>query len=55
MYSDGSPRPTACSTPRSPDRRADPDLATRCDALSMLVRAADQHGRRMSDLELRIS
>ncbi|MCB9417870.1 MAG: cytochrome P450 [Mycolicibacterium sp.] len=35
------------------DRRADPDLATRCDALSMLVRAADQDGRRMSDSELR--
>lgn len=35
------------------DRRADPDLNTRSDALAMLVRAADQDGRRMSDSELR--
>lgn len=35
------------------DRRADPDLATRTDALAMLVRAADQDGRQMTDSELR--
>jgi cytochrome P450 len=35
------------------DRRADPDLASRSDALAMLVRAADQDGRTMSDSELR--
>ncbi len=28
------------------DRRADPDLATRTDALAMLVRAADRTGAR---------
>ena len=39
------------------DRRADPDLATRNDALAMLVRAGqddpDGDGRRMTDRELR--
>lgn len=35
------------------ERRADPELATRTDALAMLVRAADQDGRRMTDAELR--
>lgn len=35
------------------DRRADPDLAERSDALAMLVRAADGDGRQMSDEELR--
>ncbi len=35
------------------DRRADPDLASRSDALAMLVRAADQDGRTMTDSELR--
>ncbi|MFN8031860.1 MAG: cytochrome P450 [Mycobacterium sp.] len=35
------------------DRRADPDLASRSDALAMLVRAADQDGRTMTDAELR--
>ncbi|QYL19168.1 cytochrome P450 [Mycolicibacterium pallens] len=35
------------------ERRADPDLASRTDALAMLVRAADQDGRTMSDSELR--
>ncbi|OBI51863.1 cytochrome P450 [Mycobacterium kyorinense] len=35
------------------DRRADPDLADRTDALAMLVRAADDDGRTMSDRELR--
>ncbi len=35
------------------DRRADPELATRTDALAMLVRAADQDGRQMTDTELR--
>ena len=35
------------------DRRADPELASRCDALAMLVRAADQDGRTMTDSELR--
>ncbi|MCX2932863.1 cytochrome P450 [Mycobacterium sp. CVI_P3] len=35
------------------DRRADPDLASRTDALAMLVRAADQDGRTMTDSELR--
>jgi cytochrome P450 len=35
------------------DRRADPDLASRSDALAMLVRAADQGGRTMTDAELR--
>ncbi|MBI3692986.1 MAG: cytochrome P450 [Mycolicibacterium aromaticivorans] len=33
--------------------RADPDLASRTDALAMLVRAADQAGRTMTDAELR--
>jgi cytochrome P450 len=35
------------------DRRADPHLADRTDALAMLVRAADADGRRMTDRELR--
>ena len=35
------------------DRRADPDLAERTDVLAMLVRAADEDGRRMDDRELR--
>jgi cytochrome P450 family 135 len=35
------------------DRRADPELASRSDALAMLVRAADQDGRTMTDSELR--
>ena len=35
------------------ERRADPDLASRPDALAMLVRAADQDGRTMTDAELR--
>jgi cytochrome P450 len=35
------------------DRRADPDLADRTDVLAMLVRAADDDGRQMSDTELR--
>ncbi len=35
------------------DRRADPDLATRTDALAMLVRAADKSGGTMTDRELR--
>jgi cytochrome P450 len=35
------------------ERRTDPDLASRSDALAMLVRAADQDGRTMSDAELR--
>lgn len=35
------------------ERRADPDLASRTDALAMLVRAADQDGRAMNDAELR--
>ena len=35
------------------DRRAAPDLATRTDVLAMLVRAADDDGRQMSDRELR--
>ncbi|MFV1365637.1 cytochrome P450 [Mycolicibacterium elephantis] len=35
------------------DRRADPDLAERTDALAMLVRAADDDGRTMDDRELR--
>ena len=35
------------------DRRADPDLAQRTDVLAMLVRAADEGGRHMSDRELR--
>jgi cytochrome P450 len=35
------------------DRRADPDLAERTDALAMLVRASDDDGRRMTDRELR--
>lgn len=34
------------------DRRADPDLATRTDTLAMLVRAADQDGRSMTDREI---
>ena len=34
-------------------RRADPDLAERTDVLAMLVRAADEGGRRMTDAELR--
>lgn len=35
------------------ERRADPNLASRTDALAMLVRAADQDGRTMTDAELR--
>ncbi|WP_167103081.1 cytochrome P450 [Mycobacterium sp. DL592] len=35
------------------ERRADPDLASRPDALAMLVRAADQDSRTMTDAELR--
>jgi cytochrome P450 len=35
------------------DRRADPDLAERTDVLAMLVRAADDDGRHMTDRELR--
>ncbi len=35
------------------ERRADPNLAERTDALAMLVRAADQQGRHMTDTELR--
>ena len=35
------------------DTRSDPDLAGRGDALAMLVRAADEHGRSMTDRELR--
>ncbi|MBX7432592.1 cytochrome P450 [Mycobacterium sp. Y57] len=35
------------------DHRADPDLASRTDALAMLVRAADEDGRTMTDRELR--
>ena len=35
------------------DRRADPELATRTDALAMLVRAADDDGSAMTDAELR--
>jgi cytochrome P450 len=35
------------------DRRADPDLATRTDTLAMLVRAADDGDRTMTDRELR--
>jgi cytochrome P450 len=35
------------------ERRADPDLAERTDALAMLIRAADQDGRTMTDQELR--
>ncbi len=35
------------------DRRADPDLAARTDVLAMLVQATDEHGRTMTDRELR--
>lgn len=35
------------------DRRTDPDLPQRTDVLSMLVRAADEDGRHMTDRELR--
>jgi cytochrome P450 len=35
------------------DRRADPDLAARTDVLAMLVRAASEDGRTMTDRELR--
>jgi cytochrome P450 len=35
------------------DRRADPDLATRSDALAMLVRAGEDDGSAMTDQELR--
>ena len=35
------------------DRRADPQLADRTDVLAMLVRAADEDGRAMTDVELR--
>ena len=35
------------------DRRADPDLATRSDALAMLVRAGEDDGSAMTDTELR--
>jgi cytochrome P450 len=35
------------------DRRADPNLAARTDALALLVRATDDDGRTMTDRELR--
>jgi len=35
------------------ERRADPNLAARTDALALLVRAADDDGRTMTDTELR--
>jgi cytochrome P450 len=35
------------------ERRADPNLAERTDALAMMVREADHNGRQMSDAELR--
>ncbi len=35
------------------ERRADPHLAERTDALAMLIRATDEDGRSMSDTELR--
>ena len=35
------------------ERRADPNLADRTDVLAMLVRAADEDGRAMTDVELR--
>lgn len=35
------------------DRRADPELAERTDSLAILVRAADEDGRKMDDRELR--
>jgi cytochrome P450 len=35
------------------ERRADPNLAARTDALALLVRAADDDGRAMTDKELR--
>lgn len=35
------------------ERRADPDLDRRTDVLAMLIRAVDEHGRAMSDHELR--
>jgi cytochrome P450 family 135 len=35
------------------ERRADPKLADRTDVLAMLVRAADEDGRAMTDVELR--
>lgn len=35
------------------DRRADPEVAERTDALAMLIRAADDDGRTMDDRELR--
>ncbi|MGZ4582847.1 MAG: cytochrome P450 [Mycobacterium sp.] len=35
------------------DRRADPNLADRTDMLAMLVRASDDDGRTLTDLELR--
>jgi cytochrome P450 len=35
------------------ERRADPHLAERTDVLAMLVRATDEHGRTLSDRELR--
>ena len=35
------------------ERRADPNLAARTDALALLVRATDEDGRAMSDRELR--
>lgn len=35
------------------EHRADPNLSQRSDALAMLIRAADEDGRRMTDAELR--
>lgn len=35
------------------DHRADPNLTTRTDVLAMLIRAADEDGRSMTDVELR--
>ena len=47
-------RPTVCSTPRSPTAFRS-RLAERGDALAMLVRAADEHGRSMTDRSCAIS
>ena len=53
ISADARARPTRSCSPRSTDRRADPDLASRDDILSLLVAARFEDGSAMSDAELR--
>ena len=46
-------RPTRCSTTRSSAAAREPDLEERTDVLSLLLRARDEDGQPMTDVELR--